>query len=106
MGIFQKLLTRIDIERRLSIADYCLDDLPSFEGSPAINLLVKDENSGTEWTFRCTFGAEAVFRRLLIVKGWSQYVRSKNLKTGDIVILYKEDDQATGRAQYKIKVKK
>ncbi|KAK6253621.1 hypothetical protein QUC31_015341 [Theobroma cacao] len=102
MAIFRKVLTSTDVERRLSFPEHSLADLPPFEGSPAIDFPVMDDEDGSVWTFCCTFRA-GVFPRPVIVKGWSQFVRSKELKSGDMVVLYKEEDSG---ARYKIKVKK
>ena len=100
------MLTKTDVKRRLSIPDHCLNDLrPSFKGSPGGNdLVVKDESSGSIWTFDCTF-RDTALPRPFIDKGWREFVQNKELRSGDMVILRKDEDRSTG-VQFKIQVKK
>ncbi|XVF01169.1 hypothetical protein REPUB_Repub04eG0065200 [Reevesia pubescens] len=103
MELFAKVLTHTDVERRLLCPDRCLRALPWSEGSHGIILQVKDD-AGILWNFGFILRS-GVVKKPVIVSGWIQFVQSKDLHTGDIVILYKEDDIITG-AHYKIEVKK
>ncbi|XVF01166.1 hypothetical protein REPUB_Repub04eG0064900 [Reevesia pubescens] len=103
MELFAKVLTHTDVERRLSCPSGCLPALPWSEGCHGIILQVKDD-AGILWNFGCIVRS-GVVKKPVIVSGWIQFVQSKDLHTGDIVILYKEDDIITG-AHYKIEVKK
>ena len=103
MALFAKVLTKIDVERRLLFPEGCLHALPPSEGCHGIELQVKDD-VGILWNFRCNLRS-GVVKKLDIVYGWIQFVRSKGLHSGDTVILYREDDIVTG-AHYKIEVKR
>ncbi|XVE49113.1 hypothetical protein DITRI_Ditri01bG0056100 [Diplodiscus trichospermus] len=103
MQLFTKVLTSIDIERRLFLPVGCLPALPRSEGCHGIELQVKDD-VGILWNFRCTKQSGAK-QKMVIVSGWFQFVQSNELHSGDIVIFYREDDMITG-AHYKIEVKR
>ncbi|MBA0698196.1 hypothetical protein Goari_021699 [Gossypium aridum] len=104
MAIFIKVLTKIDIERTLSLPDSCLQASPQSQRSHGgEKLQVKDE-VGILWNFHCTIRS-GVFPKLDIVSGWIQFVRFKQLNTGDAIVLYKDDDTLTG-PHYKIEVLK
>ncbi|PPR98943.1 hypothetical protein GOBAR_AA21719 [Gossypium barbadense] len=96
MAIFVKVLTKIDIERTLSLPDSCLQASPQSQRSHGgENLQVKDD-VGILWNFHCTIRS-GVFPKLEIVSGWVQFVRFKQLNTGDAIVLYKDDDTLTGK---------
>ncbi|XP_021286336.1 auxin response factor 3-like [Herrania umbratica] len=103
MAVFKKALTDTDVKRRFSFPDGCLPALPPFRGCHAIELQVKDE-TGILWNFACTIRS-GMTPKLVIVSGWIQFARSKELQIGDVVLFYREDDRVTG-AHYKIEVKK
>ncbi|EOX98117.1 B3 DNA binding domain - like 10 [Theobroma cacao] len=103
MAVFTKVLTNTDVQRRFSFPDGCLPALPPFRGCHAIVLQVKDE-AGILWNFACTIRS-GMTPTPVIVSGWIQFVRSKELQIGDVVFFYREDDTVTG-AHYKIEVKK
>ena len=103
MALFVKVLTNIDVERRLSFPGDCLPAFIQSEGCHGIVLLVKDD-FGILWNFRC-IKRSGVDQKLVIVSGWIQFVRSKELHSGDSVSLYRDDDMVTG-ANYKIEVKR
>ncbi|KAK8613616.1 hypothetical protein V6N13_101373 [Hibiscus sabdariffa] len=104
MALFVKILTKIDVERTLSLPDGCLQALPEYRGSHVGHgkeLQVKDD-VGILWNFRCMIRA-GVVRKLDIVSGWIQFVRFKQLNSGDGFVLYRDDDTLTG-ARYMIEV--
>ncbi|XVF67667.1 hypothetical protein PTKIN_Ptkin10aG0140000 [Pterospermum kingtungense] len=105
MEIFAKVLTITDIKRRLSFSDHgCVHSLPRFQGCHVIVLQVEDD-AGISWNFGCMIRS-GVIPKLVIVSGWIQFVRHKGLREGDIVKLYKEEEDVIAGAEYKIKVKK
>ncbi|KAL1176452.1 hypothetical protein V6Z11_A04G159400, partial [Gossypium hirsutum] len=104
MASFFKVLTKIDIERTLSLPDSCLQALQQSQRSHGGKKLKVKDDIGILWNFRCTIRSGAV-RRLHIVSGWVQFVRFKRLNTGDAIVLYKDDDTVTG-PHYKIEVVK
>ncbi|KAF2319895.1 hypothetical protein GH714_020162 [Hevea brasiliensis] len=110
MVMFSKILTSVDITRRLSAPENCIRALPPAEKGQEMSLHVKDKETGVIWTFRCKIPAEGIpavgFSKPFVFGNWFQFVRSKDLKPGDMIVFYKEmDDEGTG-AQYKIEVKK
>ncbi|KAG8500332.1 hypothetical protein CXB51_003692 [Gossypium anomalum] len=104
MASFFKVLTKIDIERTLSLPDSCLQALQQSQRSHGGKKLKVKDDIGILWNFRCTIRSGAV-RRLHIGSGWIQFVRFKRLNTGDAIVLYKDDDTVTG-PHYKIEVVK
>ncbi|KAK8564292.1 hypothetical protein V6N13_005476 [Hibiscus sabdariffa] len=101
MALFFKVLTKMDVERTLSLPDGCLKALPESQVSHGRELQVMDD-VGMLWNFRCVIRA-GVVPKLNIVSGWTQFVRIKQLCSGDSVLLYRDDDTLTG-ARYKIEV--
>ncbi|GLT86370.1 hypothetical protein SLE2022_045130 [Rubroshorea leprosula] len=107
MAIFSKVLSKIDVEGRLSLT---LDDdeaaLPPSLGEQPVLLQVKDEDGGL-WSFRrCTILKRSGIRPKLLIDDWRQFVRSRGLNIGDEINLFWEDDRASGRPdrQHKIEV--
>ncbi|KAF2319894.1 hypothetical protein GH714_020152 [Hevea brasiliensis] len=103
MAIFSKILTNSDVMRRLSIPENSIKAFPPAQKGHEIILHVKDDN-GTVWKFRCRMPAIG-FSKPVVFGNWFQFVRSKDLKPGDMIVFYKEMDEDNG-AQYKIEVKK
>ncbi|XVE49115.1 hypothetical protein DITRI_Ditri01bG0056300 [Diplodiscus trichospermus] len=103
METYEKVLTIIDVGRRLFLPDGCLPASPRSEECHGIELQVKDDG-GNLWNFGCMRRSWDK-RKLVIGSGWLQFVRSKELHSGDIVIFHREDDIFTG-AHYKIEVKR
>ncbi|XVF45215.1 hypothetical protein PTKIN_Ptkin02bG0187200 [Pterospermum kingtungense] len=104
MEIFIKELTANDVERKLSVPEGCLHALPWSEACQGTVLLQVKDDVGILWNFRCMKRLGAV-ERLVIVSGWIQFVQSKELHCGDVVIFYREDDIVSG-AHYKIEVQR
>ncbi|OAY39819.1 hypothetical protein MANES_10G124600v8 [Manihot esculenta] len=103
MAIFSKVLTSSDILRRLSMPENTLKAFPPAQKGHEIILPVKDD-AGILWSFRCRIPAIG-FSKPVVFGNWFKFVRSKDLKPGDTIVLYKEMDKSSG-AQYKIEVKK
>lgn len=103
MKLFSKFLSPTDIQKRLSIPMKSFASFPRFKVGHALDLKVKDE-TGNQWLFRLSIRKKH-YLKPVFSKGWCKFVQSKNLKVGDKVKLYKEEDEASG-AQFKIKAKK
>ncbi|XWS40000.1 hypothetical protein CRYUN_Cryun18bG0102600 [Craigia yunnanensis] len=103
MQLFSKLLSRTDIHKRLSIPMESFGSFPRCKVGHALDLQVKDKR-GSLWLFRLSIRKKN-YLKPVFSKGWCKFVQSKNLKVGDKVNFYKEEDEASG-AQFKIKVKK
>ncbi|XWS62845.1 hypothetical protein CRYUN_Cryun06bG0045500 [Craigia yunnanensis] len=102
MKLFSKLLSKTDVRKRLSIPMKIFVSFPRFKVGHTLDLKVKDE-SGSLWLFRLCIRKN--YLKPVFSKGWCKFVQSKNLKVGDKVKFYKEEDEASG-AQFKIKAKK
>ncbi|KAK0590427.1 hypothetical protein LWI29_026943 [Acer saccharum] len=74
MAIFTRTLTRVDIERRLTIPRYCVGAFPAVQESQAVELKVNDE-MGNVWTFRCSLQS-AINPRLVFSSGWLHFASS------------------------------
>ncbi|TYJ03431.1 hypothetical protein E1A91_A12G027200v1 [Gossypium mustelinum] len=105
MQLFMKVLTPIEVERRLILPRESLPALPRFEGSHehGIMLQVKDDADNLR-KFRCKkrYGGGD---KLVIETDWIQFVNSKKLRPGDVVAFYKDDDRVSGTL-YRIEVKR
>ncbi|KAG8474142.1 hypothetical protein CXB51_033941 [Gossypium anomalum] len=105
MQLFVKVLTPIEVERRLILPRESLPALPRFEGSHEheIMLQVKDD-VGNLRKFCCKkrYGGGD---KLVIETDWIQFVNSEKLRPGDVVAFYKEDDRVSGTL-YRIEVKR
>ncbi|GLT74259.1 hypothetical protein SLA2020_460650 [Shorea laevis] len=108
MAVFSKVLTKIDVKRRLSLR--AKDDgeaaLPAALGEQPVLLQVKDDKGGL-WNFRrCTMLIRPGILPKLLIDDSSQFVSDRDLNTGDEINLFWEDDRASGRTdrQYKIEV--
>ncbi|KAI9186638.1 hypothetical protein LWI28_019336 [Acer negundo] len=104
MVIFTRMLTRFDIERRLTIPRYYDGAFPAVQESQAVDLKVKDE-MGHVWTFGCSHES-AISPRLVFGSGWLHFARSKHLHVGDNIIFHRVIDQDSTAAPYKIEVSK
>ncbi|XVF00585.1 hypothetical protein REPUB_Repub04eG0013100 [Reevesia pubescens] len=93
MAIFSKILTKTDIEKRLSIPSKHLKSFPCF------NFQARDE-SGKVWPLQCTIRKEK-YLKPVISRGWLEFVRSNKVQISDKITFYGES-----RGQYRIKVKK
>ncbi|KAK0602063.1 hypothetical protein LWI29_029989 [Acer saccharum] len=65
------MLTRADIERRLTIPRYYVGAFPDVQENQAVELKVKDE-MGHAWTFRCSLES-AISPRLVFSSGWLHF---------------------------------
>ncbi|KAJ6887918.1 B3 domain-containing transcription factor NGA4-like [Populus alba x Populus x berolinensis] len=91
MAEFSKLLTKTDIQKRLSLPTKCFKPLPSPKGSHGRDFPAIDE-SGFAWTFQCSTRKKG-HPKPVLSKGWLAFVRHKELKVGDRVKFFKEKDQ-------------
>jgi len=98
---FTKKLNIVDVERGLLLSENCINDFPS--GHEAY-LEFKDED-GQVWTFRCRVSPGG--SRPTFSGDWFLFVRSKQLKVGDVIEIAfdRKKDQAAVQ-QFTIKVMK
>ncbi|KAJ6881468.1 hypothetical protein NC651_028144 [Populus alba x Populus x berolinensis] len=92
MAGFSKLLTKTDIQKRLSLPTKCFKPLPSLKGSHVGDFPAIDE-SGFVWTFQCSTRKKG-HPKPVLSEGWLAFVRHKELKVGDRVKFFKEKDQS------------
>ncbi|XP_009625168.1 uncharacterized protein [Nicotiana tomentosiformis] len=92
---FCKVLTASDTKSNwgLSIpqkdAVKCFPPLDMSRDKPIQELVVKDL-SGKEWRFKHVFGGHP--RRHLLTNGWSAFVNSKKLVSGDLVVFLRREE--------------
>ncbi|GLT97013.1 hypothetical protein SLE2022_146000 [Rubroshorea leprosula] len=104
--IFEKFVEENDIENKLRIpSNSNLEALPPCRPGQEAKLKVEDED-GKIWEFTYTIRTE---NRAFFTKGWLQFAASKGIEVGNMVTLFKDDDQhhfsGCGADQYKITVK-
>ncbi|KAJ6672843.1 hypothetical protein OIU85_014116 [Salix viminalis] len=91
MAEFSKLLTKTDIQKRLSLPTKFFKPPPSFKGSHVQDLQAIDE-SGFVWSFQCSTRKKG-HPKPVLSKGWLAFARHKELKNGDRVKFLKEKHQ-------------
>ncbi|KDP42409.1 hypothetical protein JCGZ_00206 [Jatropha curcas] len=87
LKFFSKTLTKIDIERKLSVLLSSTGQLP-FEEGQMMTLTVYDD-SGCRWIFPCSIEEDGGSGRFLTL-GWLEFVNKKNLRVGDKLIIHEE----------------
>jgi hypothetical protein len=87
MENFAKILSKTDVQTRLSVPTKYLSSLPSFNGDRAVEFQAMDE-SGCVWAFKCSTRRKR-HPKPVLTKGWLAFVACKNLKAGDKVAFYK-----------------
>ncbi|KAF9671121.1 hypothetical protein SADUNF_Sadunf12G0014600 [Salix dunnii] len=87
MENFAKVLSKTDIQKRLSVPSKYLSSLPSFKGDRAVEFQATDE-SGCDWAFKCSIRNKG-HPKPVLTKGWLAFVACKDLKVGDRVTFYK-----------------
>ncbi|XP_057990195.1 B3 domain-containing protein Os02g0764100-like [Hevea brasiliensis] len=102
LPIFGKSLTKIDVEKKLSVPTKALTHLPSFGDGHHLYIEAKDDR-GFFWSFQCSIRRNGHPKSILSSRTWLPFVRYRNLRVGDTIKLYKEYDQFSG-VGYKIEV--
>ncbi|XVF00600.1 hypothetical protein REPUB_Repub04eG0014600 [Reevesia pubescens] len=96
--IFSKILTKTDIEKRLSVPTVKKQCFLNFRDQHKAEFKVVDKN-GEVWTFVCsTRKKKGDYPKPVLSKGWLQFVRCWKLAIGDEVIIYRNQDKA-GKAK-------
>ncbi|XVF45868.1 hypothetical protein PTKIN_Ptkin02bG0242000 [Pterospermum kingtungense] len=103
MEPFIKTLTQTDIHKRLAIPTDSLKHFPGFKGRHSVDFNVKDK-SHRLWTFRCSIRKRS-YAKPVFSSGWLEFIRHKNLRIGDKIIVHKEEKDVNG-VQYKIEVQR
>ncbi|XWS62434.1 hypothetical protein CRYUN_Cryun06bG0010500 [Craigia yunnanensis] len=99
---FKKILTKTDIEKRLSVPTVNKKCFLNFRGQHKVEFKVKDKNSKV-WSFGCSTRKNKGYPKPVLSKGWLQFVRCWKLAIDDGVILYRKQDEA-GKWPYRIEV--
>lgn len=99
MEVFSKKLTSIDINKGLVLPyDDGTAALPSLDGGP-VELPVRFGQDILHFKY-CLLGSG----KPAFTEGWLQFARSLKLQSGDVIILYKEEDEAIG-ATFRIELR-
>lgn len=102
LPIFWKSLTKVDVEKKLSVPTKALQHLPSFGDNHHLYIEAMDDR-GYFWSFQCSIRRNGHPKPVLSSRTWLPFVRYRNLTVGDTIKLYKEHDHFTG-VNYKIQV--
>ncbi|GLT85803.1 hypothetical protein SLE2022_039790 [Rubroshorea leprosula] len=100
--LFSKSLTFTDVRKRLAIPTKIVNFLLPNEGNHGVELHVR--HGTTVWPIMCTTRKEG-YKKPVLSKGWRAFALKNKLKVGDVVTLYKEEDEA-GYLGYRIEVKR
>ncbi|KAK0602848.1 hypothetical protein LWI29_037539 [Acer saccharum] len=87
----------------MTIPGDCAAEFPPFHENQHIEFNVKDDESGHQWIFRCA-RQSATNSGIVIISGWLQFARQKNLEVGDTIHFRKELDHSTKAHHYRIGV--
>ncbi|GLT85797.1 hypothetical protein SLE2022_039740 [Rubroshorea leprosula] len=102
MKLFSKSLTSTDVRRRLAIPTKIVNSLLPNGGDHAVELHVRQGT--TVWPITCTTRKNG-YKKPALSKGWRRFALRNKLKVGDVVTLYKEEDEV-GYLDYRIEVKR
>ncbi|GLT85799.1 hypothetical protein SLE2022_039750 [Rubroshorea leprosula] len=102
MQLFSKSLTFTDVRKRIAIPTKIVNFLLPNEGNHGVELHVR--HGTTVWPIMCTTRKEG-YKKPVLSKGWRAFALKNKLKVGDVVTLYKEEDEA-GYLGYRIEVKR
>ncbi|TYJ40851.1 hypothetical protein E1A91_A04G170400v1 [Gossypium mustelinum] len=98
--IFFKELTDTDVKKRLAVPKKYQDFfLPSYGRLPAKIKLMYD---GKIWEVKCTVRKKGYLKPVLSV-GWKKFVVANELKVGDRITMYKDED---GFSHYMVEMEK
>ncbi|GKV24395.1 hypothetical protein SLEP1_g34010 [Rubroshorea leprosula] len=100
MQLFSKPLTSTDTRKRLAIPTKSLTSLLHNEGGNAVELHVR--HGTAVWPIMCTTRKKG-HKKPVLSKGWRSFALKNKLNVGDIVTLFKEEDEA-GYLNYRIEV--
>ena len=99
MALFDKALNSVDIEQGLELDPECAGVLPRLGRGQMMDLLVTDGRNVLHFLYSLTAGSPP---KPKFSGGWIEFAR--NLKPGNKVYFYGEEDEATG-AQYRVVVR-
>ncbi|GLT97025.1 hypothetical protein SLE2022_146120 [Rubroshorea leprosula] len=98
--LFKKPLKPTDITKRLAIPTKSLGFFPHFNGGYAVKLNIRYESR--VWPMACSTRKQG-HKKPVLSKGWLAFVRKNHFNVGDVVALYKEEDEA-GILWYRMEV--
>ncbi|KAJ0043074.1 hypothetical protein Pint_18167 [Pistacia integerrima] len=99
MEVCSKIATLTDTRNRLELPIETLNHIVFPQGQHYVDLLVTD-SSGQPWTFSCCKRREG-YPKPCLRTGWLVFVRSKDVRIGDRIILRRLDG-----GEFKIEVKR
>ncbi|GLT85804.1 hypothetical protein SLE2022_039800 [Rubroshorea leprosula] len=88
--LFKKPLKPTDITKRLAIGSKSLQFFPHFRGGHTVELNIRYEDR--VWLMVCSTRKKG-YKKPVFSKGWIAFVRQNHLEVGDVVTLYREDDE-------------
>ncbi|XWS67491.1 hypothetical protein CRYUN_Cryun04dG0011200 [Craigia yunnanensis] len=100
--VFSKILTKTDIEKRLSVPTVKKKCFLNFRDQHKEEFKAIDMN-GKVWLFLCSTRKTKGYPKPVLSKGWLLFVRCWKLAIGDKVILHRKQDKA-GKGHYIIEV--
>ncbi|GKV24397.1 hypothetical protein SLEP1_g34012 [Rubroshorea leprosula] len=100
MELFSKPLTSTDTRKRLAIPTRSLTSLLHNRGGNAVELHVR--HGTAVWPIMCTTRKKG-YKKPVLSQGWRSFAVKNKLNVGDIVTLFKEEDEA-GYLNYRIEV--
>ncbi|GMJ01170.1 hypothetical protein HRI_003786200 [Hibiscus trionum] len=104
--IVLKIFGKTDIKKRMTLPSKSLKCFPPLIGDKhMVDFLVRDECDRV-WKFRIyTRKKNTKYPKLVLTKGWREFVCSKRLGVGDRVAFYMEKEEAES-VKYRVKVEK
>ncbi|WRX14593.1 B3 DNA binding domain - like 10 [Theobroma cacao] len=92
----------------LPVTDRSLRSFPPLSDEHMVDFAVRDEESGRVWKFRIYTRKKknnSKYLKPVLIKGWREFVCSKQLRVGDRVAFYSAEEQA-GAVKYRVKVER
>ena len=99
MALFYKALNCVDIEQGLVLDRGCVAALPPLRRGQ-MNLSVVNGQNVWEFTYSHTYSGSSRF-----TGEWLDFARAANLRPGNKVYFYENEDQTTG-ARYRVEVRR
>ncbi|KAK8698970.1 hypothetical protein V6N13_115069 [Hibiscus sabdariffa] len=105
--IFLKMLSKTDVDFRLSFPMEALSDFEFPRGQDKVVFDVTDA-VGNSWKFGLSRRNEArhPHPKPVLSSGWRPYVQAKGLKMGDRVILYHTKGKLESRTRFKVRAQR
>ncbi|EOX97143.1 Uncharacterized protein TCM_006242 [Theobroma cacao] len=102
MAVLSKVLTKTDVQKRLSVRTVNKKCFLDFGNKHKVEFKVEDKN-GDVWPFVCSTRKGQDYPKPVLSKGWLRFVRRWKLAIGDRVVLHEIQGKA-GTGLYRIEV--